>query len=149
MTDEPTECTECGGSGRLGTCAELFDALLALDLQRLQPWGRFHGLNVACYLLQHPSRTPDSALDGHWHMVTVFLADGLDAMNALQAGLVRANRHGARPWSAFDSPPARSAAATVTIEDTSLDGTFPAVGYVQRMLDWARSVEAERARTSG
>jgi hypothetical protein len=80
-------------------------------------------------------------------MVTVFLADGLDAMNAFQAGLVRANRHGARPWSAFDPPPARSAAATVTIEDTSLDGTFPAAGYEQRMLGWARSVETESALT--
>lgn len=147
MTDKAAECAECGASGRLGTCAELFDALLALDLQRLQPWGRFHGLNVACYLLQHPSRAPASALDGHWHMVTLFLAEGLDAMNALQAGLVRANRHGARPWSAFDPPPARSAPATVTIEDTSFDGTFPAAGYEQRMLDWARSVEAERAHS--
>jgi Family of unknown function (DUF5946) len=121
--------------------------VLALDLQRLQPWGRFHGLNVACYLLQHPSRTPASALDGHWHMVTLFLAEGLYAMNALQASLVRANRHGARPWGAFDPPPVRSAAATVTIEDTSLDGTFPAAGYEQRMLDWARSVETERTPT--
>jgi hypothetical protein len=34
MTDKPSECAECGGSGRLGTCAELFDALLALDLLR-------------------------------------------------------------------------------------------------------------------
>jgi hypothetical protein len=147
MTDKATECAECGASGRLGTCAELFDAPLALDLQRLQPWGRFHGLNVACYLLQHPSRTPASALDGHWHMLTLFLTEGLDAMNALQAGLVRANRHGARPWSAFDPPPARSVAATMTIEDTSLDGTFPAAGHEQRMLDGARSVEAERARS--
>jgi hypothetical protein len=147
MTDEPTVCAECGASGRLGTCAELFHALLALDLQRLQPWGRFHGLNVACYLLQHRSEPLASALDGHWHIVTVFLADGLDAMNALQAELVRANRHGARPWNAFDPPPAHSAAATVTIEDTSLDGTFPAAGYEQRMLGWARSVETEYALT--
>ena len=37
----------------------------------------------------------------------------------------------------------------MTIEDTSLDGTFPAAGYEQRMHDWARSVKTERALTSG
>lgn len=143
MTAETTACAECGASGLLGTCAGLFDALLALDHQRLQPWGRYHGLNVACYFLQHPSRSPTSALGGQWQMVTTFLAGGLDAMNALQASLVRSNRNGARPWN-FDPPPARSSMAVVTIEDTAVDGTFPAAGYEQRMLSWARSVEVER-----
>ncbi|WP_260194974.1 DUF5946 family protein [Actinophytocola gossypii] len=137
-------CEECGASGRLGSCTELFGALLALDHERRQPWGRFHGLNVACFQLQHPSATTVSAVGGQWQVVNTFLAGGLTAIQDLQTRWVRSNRRGARPWPAADSVPARSAPPTVTIEDVSVDGTFPASGYEERMHAWAKSVAAER-----
>ena len=145
MTDGTIECAECGASGQLGACVDLFHGLLALDHQRLQPWGSFHGLNVACYFLQHPSQTSAAVQGGQWHVVATFLAGGLDAVHALGAEALRANRRGARPSPTFDPPPARSLPAAVTIADLSVDGTFPAVGYELRILEWARSIRAERS----
>jgi hypothetical protein len=139
-----TDCAECGAGVRLGSCTDLFHGLLALDHQRLQPWGSFHGLNVACYFLQHPSRTSTAVLGGQWHVVTTFLADGLAAVHALEAEMLRANRRGARPLPTFDPPPGRSRSGTLTVADLSVDGTFPADGYEARMLEWARSIRAER-----
>lgn len=142
------ECGDCGASGDLGTCSQLFDALLALDLQRLQPWGRFHGLNVACFLLQHPSyplaAKSTTASGGQWQHVTTFVNKGLDAVHELETHRVRANRQGKRPWLAVDLPPPRVHHPHTTIEDVSVDGTFPAEGYPQRMRAWAKSVIAER-----
>ncbi|MFD2795498.1 DUF5946 family protein [Promicromonospora vindobonensis] len=139
-----TECAECGAGVRLGSCTDLFHGLLALDHQRLQPWGSFHGLNVACYFLQHPSRTSATVLGGQWHVVTTFLAGGLAAVHALGAEMLRANRRKAGPLPTFDPAPVRSVPAVVTIADLSVDGTFPADGYEARMLEWARSIRAER-----
>ncbi|MCP2286192.1 hypothetical protein APR04_005128 [Promicromonospora umidemergens] len=144
MTDETIACAECGAGGDLGACVDLFHGLLALDHQRLQPWGSFHGLNVACYFLQHPTQTSAAVLGGQWQVVTTFLAQGLDAVHTLEADLVRANRRKAGPLPSFDPPPARSAPAAVTIADLSVDGTFPADGYEARILEWARSIRAER-----
>ncbi|EID55135.1 DUF5946 family protein [Saccharomonospora xinjiangensis] len=138
MTGETTACADCGASGRFGTCGELFRVLLALDHERRQPWAAFHSVNVACYLVQHRSQTQAHALAGQWQIVTTFVADGLDAVHQLTADRVRQNRRGARPWLAGDPPPPLT--ATVTIEDVSVDGTFPAEGYEQRMRRWAESM---------
>lgn len=137
-------CAECGASGRLGRCSDLFDVLLALDHGRLQPWGEFHGVNVACFLLQHPSRTSASVTGGQWQLVTRFLSGGVEAANELAAEQVRLNRESKDPWTAADPPPDRSSESKVTIEDVSVDGTFPASGYEPRMYAWAESVVAER-----
>ncbi|MFD6697935.1 MULTISPECIES: DUF5946 family protein [unclassified Microbacterium] len=144
MADEAASCIECGASGCLGNCGDLFHALLALDHQRLQPWGRFHGLNVACFLLQHPSQAPAGASDGLWQMVTTFLAGGLDAVNQLESDRVRSNRRGRKPPLVVESPPPRTSAPSVTIEDVSVDGSFPASGYESRMFEWASSIAEER-----
>ncbi|MGO4860282.1 DUF5946 family protein [Arthrobacter sp. 2MCAF14] len=144
MGDETASCIECGASGRLGNCGDLFHALLALDHQRLQPWGRFHGLNVACFLLQHPSQVPTGASGGLWQMITTFLAGGVDAVNQLESDRVRSNRRGGRPPLVFESPPSRTSAPSVTIEDVSVDGSFPASGYERRMLEWASSIAGEK-----
>jgi hypothetical protein len=40
------------------------------------------------------------------------------------------------------APPSPS---RISIEDLSVDGTFPADGYAERMESWARSVTQERA----
>lgn len=69
-------CPECGATGRFGSCEQMFQALLALDHQRLQPWGEFHGLNVACYLLQHPSQAPHGVDAAHLELVTAFAGVG-------------------------------------------------------------------------
>ncbi|WP_156251172.1 DUF5946 family protein [Pseudactinotalea terrae] len=146
MAGQAQPCVQCGASGRLGTCDELFHALLALDHQRLQPWGRYHGLNVACFGLQHPSGITAKVLDGQLAMLTAFLVGGLDAVNAREAEQVRANRRGGlmRADAAAVVPPSSAPVVLVTIEDVAVDGTFPAEGYQQRMHAWARSIAGER-----
>lgn len=145
MSDEPTPCSQCGAGGLFGTCSELFDRLLALDHQRLLPWGRFHGLNLVCFLLQHPDPDATAETGGQWQLVSTFLSGGMDALHLLESSRVEGGRRGHKPWIGLEPAPPRSTAPSVTIEDVSVDGSFPAVGYEDRMLDWATSIARERA----
>ena len=143
-----THCEECGASGRLGSCSQLFHALLALDFQRLQSQGRFHGLSVACFLLQdpsHPLAATTVISGGQWQHVTTFLTAGLDAVHELEAQRVRSNRLRQRPWLALAPPPPQLHHPSTTIKDVSVDGTFPAKNYEPRMHLWAASTRAERS----
>jgi hypothetical protein len=141
-------CRECGASGRWGSCEELFLTLLALDHERKQPWGRYHALNVACYLLQHPSRATESVLAGQWRMIHAFLSNGLEAVDGEVARAVRENGHrrdGRRLTAgAREHAPAPAVMPETTIESVSVDGSFPALGYEQRMVRWAAATADSR-----
>lgn len=143
-SDIDGECAQCGALGRFGTCAELFHVLLALDHQRLQPWGRFHGINVACYFLQHPSGVAPAVLGGQWRLLTTFLDAGLDAVVRLEAEWVRSNRGRFTHDGGYPPPPPTLMRGDWTIEGVSLDGTFPAEGYEDRMSAWVHAIAAER-----
>lgn len=145
----PGSCAECGASGRFGSCSSLFERLLALDHQRLQPWGTFHGVNVACHRLQHPDGVRPTALGGSWELVRVFLADGFVAANELEARWVRHNRRGQSPALQGPEPPTRIGRPVMSIEDVSVDGSFPAAGYALRMRSWAAAVVGERGHRAG
>lgn len=138
-------CAECGAGSESETCTELFLALLALDHQRLAPWGRFHGLNVACFYLQHPSTMTVAALSGQWQTLTSYLQGGIEAVDQLAAMRVRQNRRGQLEFLDLHPPPERLWPATVTIKDVAVDGTFPASGYEDRMRSWAQSIASERS----
>jgi hypothetical protein len=140
MSHQGMPCPHCGASGRFGSCADLFGALLALDHERRQPWGRFHSLNVACYLLQHPAEASESVLAGQWQIVRTFLDGGLDAVEELTRARVRSNRDARPPAPPTPAPKAPDRHPEVTIEDVAVDGTFPAEGYEARMRRWAESV---------
>ena len=137
-------CDECGAATAIKPCAEHFSELIALDLSRIQPFAEHHGLNVACYLLQHPSRSPESALPVQWLAVTTFVHEGLDAMRRLQQRAVERNSHRKSQAPYADIAPADpdrpTAPFSVGIEDVSVDGTFPADGYQLRMRLWAEAV---------
>ncbi|MGO1948209.1 MAG: DUF5946 family protein [Mycobacteriaceae bacterium] len=164
-----TTCPECGAGWENTTCTGYFHELLALDHQRLQPWGRFHGLNVACYLLQHPSQLDGARqhdqLGALWQMLTVYLTEGIDGVNALE----RQRVEGGIP--SFDAPsgisvPERVRTPSVTIKDVAAErvgvatvgaapgttpgadtgpgGMFPARGFEDRMHLWVLSIAAER-----
>lgn len=130
--------------GRFGSCEDLFHVLLALDHQRLAPWGPHHGVNVACYYLQHPSAAPHNTADGQWAMIEAYGTGGLEAVNQIQSRRVAENRHGLfKPHDAMPAP-ARIHPPSFTIEDLSVDGSFPAEGYERRMNRWVSSVISER-----
>lgn len=147
MSDRAGEgCAECGATGRFGSCPQLFETLLALDHQRLQPWGRFHGLNVACYLLQHPSQAIHGVHLEHLELVTAYLEGGLAAVTELERRRVRLNRNHRLPTSKGPAPPLTNR-PVCTIVDVSVDGTFPADGYEERMQRWANSAHWERRQS--
>jgi hypothetical protein len=53
-------CSECGAcyAAAADSCQARFDALLALDHSRREPWGSRHALAFAAFALQHPRSFP-------------------------------------------------------------------------------------------
>lgn len=133
----PSPCTDCGSDQRFGTCHDLFLVLLAHDYEGQQPYASWHALNVAGYLLQHPSGAQQRVLAGQLEVVRRFAQEGLDGVRAVIDGAVRRNNHRirSRPWGEASLPVARRRPET-TIETVSVDGTFPADGYSERMRAW-------------
>ena len=115
-----------------------------LDLTRIQPFAAHHGLNVACYMLQHPSLCAASAVPVQWLAATTFVRDGLDAMRRLQQHAVERNSHRNSQGPYADvapiDPERPTAPFSLGIEDVSVDGTFPTDGYELRMRRWAEAV---------
>lgn len=130
-------CAECGAR----SCEDLFHALLALDHSRQEPWGPLHGVSVACFLLQHPSRLPADRGARAWAFLRAYLDAGLDEVNKLADRARRDNSHRGGPArAARDAPPPRAAPRSrfsVTIEDVAVDGTFPAAEFAERVRAWA------------
>lgn len=135
-------CVECGAPAR--SCDELFQALLALDHSRQAPWGPLHGVSVACFLLQHPSRLPAGDGAMAWAILRAYLDGGLDEVNRLVGRARRGNSHRVQDAHSPDAqdvmPPDRDAPRSgfsVTIDDVAVDGTFPAAEFAERVGAWA------------
>lgn len=127
----------------MGTCAQLFHELLALDHSHRPPWAPYHGVSVAAYHLQHPSVSTPAMLRGQWSLVSVFARDGIAAARTFAAAQVARNRGSSPPR---DELPAigvdfgrAPAGFAVTIADVSVDGSFPAAGFEARVAAWARA----------
>ncbi|SJZ93482.1 hypothetical protein SAMN02745673_01934 [Marinactinospora thermotolerans DSM 45154] len=140
-------CPECGAPARPYSCEELFGTVLALDHSRRPPWGPLHGVTVACFLLQHPSRLPQGDLARPWAILHAYLGQGLPAVIRLTEGARHANSHRNRdvhlPGTVPGAPPAPPApppvAFGVTINDVARDGAFPADGFPERVTAWAQA----------
>lgn len=138
-------CSDCGASTDRWTCEELFQRLLALDHQRLEPWGPFHGISVACYLLQHPSPHGPQHRGARLELVATFCEEGLDGFRRVTGAARARNSHRASTQGAAPTPddPGPSVAAFgTTIHDVAVDGTFPADGFAERVGEWADAVRA-------
>ena len=143
-----TRCPDCGAVTNLRTCEQLFHELLALDHQHEQPWASFHAINVACYVLQHPSTTKASHLAAQRKLIATFCDDGLAGVHALTANARERNSHrapatGVNPFDTTDDALPATApprAFTTTIHDVASDGSFPADGYADRVAAWAEAV---------
>ncbi|WP_309109960.1 DUF5946 family protein [Saccharothrix sp.] len=131
-------CPECGTTE---PCEELFHAVLALDHSRRPPWGPLHGVTVACYLLQHPSRLPEGHRGPPRELLRAYVDGGLRAVTALTGARRRANRgRGPSHVSTALGPPPTGFA--VTIGDVAAGGTFPAEGFADRVRAWAAATAA-------
>lgn len=142
-------CAECGAPMNPRSCDELFHALLALDHSRQAPWGPLHGVSVACFLLQHPSRLPTDDGAMAWALLRAYIDGGLDEVNQLVGQARRGNSHRAkdRPSRVAPdaAPPHRDAPRShfsVTIEDVAVDGTFPSAEFTERVEAWAAATVA-------
>ncbi|GAA0930324.1 DUF5946 family protein [Nonomuraea longicatena] len=138
-------CPECGAPA----CENLFQLLLALDHSRQPPWGPLHGVSVACYLWQHPSRLPASGGAAAWAILHAFLRDGSGGATRQIRQVRRTNSHRSgsqKPSVASDvvapTPDRRPEHFTVTIADVAENGEFPAEGFTERVTAWAAATVA-------
>lgn len=74
-------------------CEALFDQLLALEFSQAEPYGRLHGVTVAAYGVQHPTRFSESVREGQWQLLQVFDEQGIEGVEALQENRRKRNSH--------------------------------------------------------
>lgn len=135
-------CAQCGAvfadAGQ--TCEGQFDALLALDHARLQPWGSRHGLAFSTFAMQHPRGRSAAQLTACWIMLYRVWIKGDN--RAKLAAAMRSRQE--LPPAEWDVPPLPAAPAgraryAVTIADL---GEFDADTYVRKLEDWGRATLA-------
>ncbi|HEU4631423.1 MAG TPA: DUF5946 family protein [Gemmatimonadaceae bacterium] len=129
-------CPECGAvyTAADDSCAARFDALLALDHSRAEPWGSRHGQAFAAFALQHPV-THAASLDRAWAALHRIHVAG-EAPARVFAALVA--RRGVVPpvWRTPPRPARPLHAPAVTIADL---GDFAAATYAERLDAWCRA----------
>lgn len=132
-------CPECGASyvAAGDSCAARFEALLALDHSRREPWGSRHGQAFAAFVLQHPAAHAGS-LDRAWAALHRIHVAG-EAASRVFGALVAAA--GATPGG-WGTPPRTASmlgSPAVTIADL---GDFAAATYPERLEAWCRAALA-------
>ena len=127
------QCPECGATvlGQDDSCARRFDALLALDHSRREPWGSRHGQAFAAFALQHPQNHARS-LDAAWDLLYRIYCLGEPVARAVAAR--RANPDAAP---VVTRPTVRTGDFTVTIADL---GEFDAADYPAALDEWCRAI---------
>jgi hypothetical protein len=135
-------CAQCGAvfADATHTCEDRFDALLALDHARLQPWGSRHGLAFSTFAMQHPQGRSAAQLTACWIMLYRVWIKGDN--RAKLAAAMRSRQE--LPPAEWDVPPlpAVPPAGTryaVTIADL---GEFDADTYVEKLEAWGRATLA-------
>lgn len=130
-------CADCGAvyPSPDGGCAARFNALLALDHSRREPWGSRHGLAVSAFALQHPGRYGRDVLERAWLYLFAVYVKGHDRMRVAR-GLLRAGRS-APDWEVPPLPASRPGPRfAVTIADL---GDFAAETYAAQLDAWCQA----------
>ena len=132
-------CPQCGGvlESPADSCASRFDALLALDHSRQEPWGSRHGSAFAAFALQHPAGRSHEALERCWTLLYRIWITGEDPQAVAQSLRRIPNGdpdHTAVPPLSADAGAPKS--FRVTIADL---GEFDAETYPQLLGDWCRA----------
>lgn len=137
MTSADVEpCPQCGAPAGETACRERFEALLALDHSRREPWGPRHGLAVAVFTLQHPAGAARERLERSWLIAYRCTVSGDDPWRLSRAMSGRA-RVATADWGVppLPSVPAHGSYG-VTIQDL---GDFQESGYSDGLMAWARA----------
>lgn len=132
-------CPECGASylDAGDSCAARFDALLALDHSRQEPWGSRHGQAFAAYALQHPVRHAAS-LDSTWgSLYRVYVQGAVPA--EVYGAIVRARGERPAAWTVPPRPVEPVGLPALTIADL---GAFEADRYAAQLDAWCRAALA-------
>lgn len=129
-------CPECGAqfASEAESCETRFEALLALDHSRRQPWGSRHGQAFAAFALQHPSWYSTS-LDAAW--TALYRIYCQSEPPAAVFGAIRQ-----RPKASFtNSPiPTRPSKPIALPQFTIVDlHDFAAASYAARLDEWCRA----------
>jgi len=132
-----TACDSCGAvyEAEGDDCQRRFDALLALDHSRTEPWGSRHGLAFSAFALQHPDRFPPDVPARAWIMLYTVYVQGGDYLR-----VTTALRRLGRQKPAWDVPPFPARRQRANFEVTIADlGTFPADAYPKQLDLWCKS----------
>src|SRR4051794_16379501 len=80
-------CPECGARYETAedNCQRRFDALLALDHSRTEPWGSRHAVAFSVLALQHPDRFPTDVAERSWVTLYSVYAQGNDYLRVTAA----------------------------------------------------------------
>ena len=107
--DVPLPCPECGAQypDPSDSCAQRFDALLALDHSQREPWGSRHALAFSAFALQHPSRFPGATRERAHAMLRRVYREGV----ALSTVVRDVRRSQAGGGTALATPPGASVVA--------------------------------------
>jgi len=140
-------CPECGAvyEAEDEDCGGRFEALLALDHSRTEPWGSRHGLAFSVFALQHSDRFPPDVAERAWILLYRVYVEGNDYQR-VTAALRRMGRQNP-DWDVPARASRRTASFSVTIADL---GSFAADRYIDNLDRWCRAtVEAWRGSGSG
>jgi hypothetical protein len=127
-------CAACRALETFGPCHQLFDKLLALDHSATRPWGPLHGVATACYFLHHPI---DPRAPAERNTLARLLREAIDPAVPLPKLLSVAER---QRFNELLPAPISARDQIRSIQDLSLDGTFPAAGYAVRLRAWAAHI---------
>ena len=138
------QCAQCGAiyEQAFDSCAERFNALLALDHSRQEPWGSRHGSAFAAYTLQHPQGVGRESLERCWLLLYRIWIAGDDPQ--FVARTLREMDRGERPtWKTPPLPLKPSGVPHVTIADL---GAFDADVYPALLESWCRATLQARGQ---
>jgi hypothetical protein len=132
-------CRECGARylTRADSCAARFDALLALDHSRREPWGSRHGQAFAAFALQHPERHARS-IEAAWVALYRIYLDNQPASEVFET-LRRLPGAVPTSWDIPKRPATRLHLPEMTIANL---GDFGASSYPVLLDSWCRATLA-------
>lgn len=132
-----TPCPSCGAVylSAEDSCAKRFEALLALDHSRVEPWGSRHALAFSAFALQHADRFSREVLQRAW----LFLFSVYE-IGSKPGKTIAALRSAGTRQPDWDVPALPSGKPDPPFDVTIADlGSFPAETYASQLDLWCQA----------